>query len=146
MDRLFLDANVLFSAAYGSQGLLQFWKLARKKAVLLLTSTYAVEEARRNLDRPDQERRLRKLLVDVTIVAETGPEISCPVSLPEKDRPVLLAAIQARATHFVTGDIRHFGPYRLRQVGGVLICTPRDYLNQLELPQTDIPGVCQPKT
>jgi len=140
MDRLFLDANVLFSAAYGSQGLLQFWKLARRNAVLLLTSAYAVEEARRNLDRLEHRRRLSRLLVDVTVVAEAGPGISCPVSLPEKDRPVLLAAIQTRATHFVTGDIRHFGPYRLRQVGGVLICTPRDYLSRLEPPQTDVPG------
>jgi len=90
-----------------------------------------------NLDRPEHKRRLGKLLVDVTVVPEAGPGIASPISLPEKDRPVLLAAVQAGATYSVTGDIRHFGPYRLRRVGGVIICTPRDYLNQLEPPEAD---------
>ena len=50
MDRLFLDANVLFSAAYRpSAGLLIFWKLA---GVQLLSSRYAVAEALANLDEP----------------------------------------------------------------------------------------------
>jgi uncharacterized protein len=47
MDRLFLDANVLFSAAYRPDaGLLQLWKL---EDVALCSSHYAAEEARLNL-------------------------------------------------------------------------------------------------
>jgi hypothetical protein len=47
MDRLFLDADVLFSAAYRSEaGLLRFWQL---KNAVLSTSHYASEEARVNL-------------------------------------------------------------------------------------------------
>ena len=47
MDQLFLDANVLFSAAYRpGAGLLALWKL---KNVRLCTSHYALEEARLNL-------------------------------------------------------------------------------------------------
>lgn len=47
MDRVFLDANVLYSAAYSRDaGLQRLWKLPQ---VELLTSAYAVGEARRNL-------------------------------------------------------------------------------------------------
>jgi hypothetical protein len=47
MDRLFPDANVLFSAAHSAKaGLLQFWKL---KNVVLCFSRYALEEASINL-------------------------------------------------------------------------------------------------
>jgi len=43
MHRLFLDANILFSAAYRPHaGLLQFWKL---KDTILCSSHYAMEEA-----------------------------------------------------------------------------------------------------
>ncbi|MDI6711392.1 MAG: PIN domain-containing protein [Bacillota bacterium] len=128
MPRLFLDANVLFSAAYGSRGLLRLWESARSGEVTLLTSGYAVEEARRNLRHPDQWRRLAELLSDVSVVGEAPPDASCPAMLPEKDRPLLLAAIAAGATHFLTGDLRHFGRYRNQAVAGVRICTPRDCL------------------
>lgn len=127
MDRLFLDANILFSAAYGSAGISRLWALAADRKVELLTSAYAVEEARRNLDRREHKRRLEGLLSAVKIVPEPDPNLPCPADLPPKDRPLLLAAIQAGATHFVTGDLKHFGAYRGRRFSSVLICTPRDY-------------------
>jgi hypothetical protein len=52
LDRVFLDANVLYSAAYLKlSGLIRLWNLDE---VQLLRSAYAIEEARRNLamDRP----------------------------------------------------------------------------------------------
>lgn len=128
MDRLFLDANILFSAAYGSPGLARLWALAVERKIELLTSAYAAEEARRNLERREHRRRLESLLSAVKTVPEPDPALPCPADLPPKDRPLLLAAIQAGATHFVTGDLRHFGAYRGRRFSGVLICTPRDYL------------------
>jgi hypothetical protein len=51
-DLLFLDANVLFSAAYRENaGLLKFWQL---KFIKLISSAYAIEEARRNLTLSEQ--------------------------------------------------------------------------------------------
>lgn len=44
------------------------------------------------------------------------------------DRPILLAAIAARATHLLTGDVKHFGRLFGRRVEGVVILTPGDYL------------------
>ena len=66
MDRLFLDANVLFSAAYRSDaGVQRLWSAPKAE---LVTSDYAVEEATRNLVNPDQGERLDGLLESVEIV------------------------------------------------------------------------------
>ncbi len=52
MDRLFLDANVLFSAAYRDDaGVQRLWSAPNSE---LVTSDYAIEEAIRNLADPDQ--------------------------------------------------------------------------------------------
>jgi len=127
MDRVFLDANVLFSAAYGSPGLRRLWAQAAEGRCLLLTSTQAVEEARRNLDTPTQQRRLARLVRQVEIVPQPV-ELSCPLELPPEDRLIFLAAAAAGATHLLTGDLRHFGSYYGRRVQGVLVLRPAAYL------------------
>ena len=128
MDRLFLDASVLFSAAYRSQaGLLQLWKL---KDVVLCTSHYAAEEARLNLSDDVQRHRLAKLLLTVQFCDAWVRELPRGISLPEKDAPILLAAIEVRATHLLTGDVRHFGPYFGKTIEGVLIMLPGEYLRR----------------
>lgn len=133
MDRVFLDANVLFSAAYGSPSLLHFWDLARSGKIKLLTSRYALEEARRNLDNENQRRRLEDLAKQLTVIPELPPDVQCLVPLPEKDRPLLAAALHAGATHFVTGDKRHFGEFFSAHIKGVFICTPREYLKMVQI-------------
>jgi len=132
-ERVFLDANVLFSAAYGSPGLQRLWDLAGKGLCQLYSSAYAIEEARLNLDRQEHLPRLARLLARLTILPEADPQIPCPVSLSPKHRPILLAAIQAKTAHLVTGDLRHFGAYLGQVIGGVAICTPRDYLSRRHL-------------
>ena len=126
MDRLFLDANVLFSAAYRPDaGLLILWKL---KNVTLCSSRYAVEEARFNLDEDDQRVRLEKISAHLHLFEAAARELPSGVSLPEKDAPILLAAIAARASHLLTGDIRHFGPHFGHQIAGIMILLPGEYL------------------
>lgn len=113
---MFLDANVLFSAAYRSEsGLRRLWEL---DPVELVSSAYAVEEARRNLLEEAQRRRLTDHLAAVRIV-EAG--------LPAKDLPILGAAIGARATHLLTGDTTHFGHLFGTTIAGVTILTPGRY-------------------
>lgn len=128
MDRVFLDANVLFSAAYGSPGLAKLWSLPQEGRVILLTSGYALEEARRNLSSKEHLERLELLACQITIVPEVDPGITCPIKLHDKDRPIFLAALQARATHLIIGDLRDFGAYLGKTAAGVLICKPSDYL------------------
>ena len=127
MDRVFLDANVLFSAAYRQgAGLARLWELG---SVQLITSGYAVEEARRNLTDEDQRSRLGALLRETEVVAEADPRaVDDDERLPEKDRPILRAAVQASATHLVTGDLTHFGRFFGTQLLGVLVVSPADFL------------------
>jgi len=107
IDRIFLDANILFSATYGSPGLIRLWELAGEKDCLLFASNYVVEEARRNLPDSEQIRRLEAYLSKIEIVPDVDPTIPCPIELPEKDRPVLLAAISIKANYLLTGE-RYF--------------------------------------
>ena len=127
MLRVFLDANVLFSAAWREgAGLLKLWETP---GIRLLTSGYDAEEARRNLDSAARRARLEKLLEDVEIVPESpGTSLPPEARLPAGDEPILKAAIAARATHLVTGDLRDFGRLLDREVGGVRIQTPGVFL------------------
>src|SRR4030042_1848652 len=128
VDRIFLDANILFSVAYGSSGLNRLWKLTRQKRCMLFASHFVVEEANRNLSHPEQTKRLQDYLSEVRIVPEVDLTLPCPIELPEKDRPVLMAAISVQANYLLTGDVTHFGKYFGQKVNGVQICRPRDYL------------------
>jgi uncharacterized protein len=129
-DRVFLDANVLFSAAYRSDsGLRRLWTY--RDTTKLLTTFYAAEEARRNLPDDAAQARLAKLLNVVEFVPDilTG-KLPAGVVLPEKDRPILLSAIAAAATHLITGDRLHFGRYFGRRIAGVLVERPADYIGR----------------
>jgi predicted nucleic acid-binding protein len=130
VDRVFLDANVLFSAAYRDHSaLVRLWDMPDAAPV---TSQYAIEEARRNLDQVDQHSRLAKLTGRLEIIPDEdvmGEEI-VGVDLPAKDWPILWAAIVAKATHLLTGDVRHFGPYFGRPIAGVRIMQPADYFRE----------------
>jgi uncharacterized protein len=125
MDRLFLDANILFSAAYKTDsGLLQLWKF---KDVVLCSSRYALEEARINLA-DEGQKRLTKLSVVIHLFEACPRKLPRGISLAEKDMPILLAAIEARATYLLTGDLQHFGRYFGKQIEGVRIALPGEYL------------------
>ena len=126
MDRLFLDANVLFSAAYREDsGLLRLWELENAE---LLTSAYAFEEARRNLMTAGQVDHLQKLVRALQLVPESAVELPEGAELSEKDVPILQAAVAAEASHLITGDRRDFGRYFGEKLGSVWVMTPRQYL------------------
>jgi predicted nucleic acid-binding protein len=126
MDRLFLDANVLFSAAYKIDArLLPLWKLGN---VTLCSSHYALQEVRINLTGEDQWTRLAELSRSLQLF-EAGPTpLPAGILLPEKDAPILRAAIEARATHLLTGDVRHFRAYFGKKIEGIAITRPGEYL------------------
>ncbi len=95
----------------------------------LLTSPYAIEEARRNLDDEDARVRLQRLVTGLDVVSDVAMgRLPDGVDLPGQDQPILLSAIAARATHLLTGDRAHFGAYFGRRVAGVLIQRPAEYL------------------
>ena len=95
MDRLFLDANVLFSAAYREDaGLVELWKL---EDVELVTSAYAFEEARRNLSDDEQRERLQALVRRLSIVPESDVELPSNVEIQEKDQSLVQKNVEIKA-------------------------------------------------
>jgi uncharacterized protein len=126
MDRLFLDANILFSAAYRPTSALgRFWDLRNAS---LCSSRYGVEEASANLTQQAQERRLRRLVNRLELIDARTGDLPEGLVLPEKDIPIFLAAMAAHATHLITGDIRHFGNYFGQSFAGILIEKASTYL------------------
>jgi predicted nucleic acid-binding protein len=131
VDRLFLDANVLFSAAYRERaGLLRLWEMGDSHA---FTSRYAAAEARRNLSTEEQQARLDAILERTELIDEGDPRtIDDEEQLPKKDRPLLRAAVLGRATHLITGDVSHFGQFFGKPLQGVIVMLPADYLTSRE--------------
>jgi len=128
VDRVFLDANVLFSAAYApDSGLSQLWQ---RKNARLIASGYVIEEALRNLDDAAARDRLEALLGGVEQVGDPSAALDLEMEkeLPENDRPVLRAAMAAGATHLLSGDRRAFGSWYGKRLAGVLILRPGEYL------------------
>lgn len=108
MLRVFLDANVLFSASNASSNIARLIDLLIKTGQAV-TSDFALEEARRNihLKRPAWSDAFNALIGKVEIVPSIQFEL--PVELTEKDRPILCAAIRSGCQYLATGDRRDFG-------------------------------------
>jgi len=130
--RLFLDANILFTAAHNLDGKAALIiELGRAGIWQLATSAYALEEARRNLTPkyPDCAERLAAQLQCVRIVPEMA-QAGCPDGLPAKDCPIYRAARGCQADVLLTGDIRDFGflMNNRKKAEGLLIQTVADFL------------------
>ena len=135
MIRLFFDANVLFTAAHNPDGKAALiLALGAKGEWEVVSSTYAVEEARRNIERkfPSRAVALEELLQSLTIVL-SGTGKDCPLELPVKDRPIFESALRVSATHLLTGDLKDFGAFMNKRetTRGVLIQTVGDFLDSV---------------
>lgn len=127
--RVFLDANILFSAAKSDGAVRALVHLLLDRGHKCCVDAYLVAEARRNLVNkgPQALQRLDALLGRLqTVPALAGAVEAAELDwLPTKDRPVLAAAIRQGCDALVTGDRKHFGSAYGLQVGGVTIHSPR---------------------
>jgi predicted nucleic acid-binding protein len=129
--RLFLDANILISAARkeGSK-IIRLWDFS---TVELVTSNYVLDECRRNLPAEDQIARFTDLMHTVRVVEFPKPPVlHDPPPLSEKDQPVLAGAVLARADFLVTGEKKHFGVWYGSQLSGIGIEPPSVILDLLQ--------------
>lgn len=135
--RVFLDAYVLFSAAYQDRSdILIFFDLARAGTVELCSSAFAIEEGRRNiaLKRPDQVATYERLVAGLSLSPPPASEhlaIADEAGLPPKDAPILAAALAAQAELLVTGDRTHFGNLFGRSIGRLIVHRPTDALSAI---------------
>lgn len=114
MTRVFLDANVLFSAALTKGGVARaLFGVAEKRGdVTLLTTGYAVEEARA-LERKASRALydLRGLMASITVPEEPPVQLVrrlAPLVPDPRDAPILAGAAFAGADLLVTGNTRDF--------------------------------------
>jgi len=128
--RIFLDANILFSAAFSGGAVRRLISELQNASCTLIADNYVIEEACRNLSiqRPDAVPFLQLLIKSLKIVPtrRSSAEIPPDIQLPEKDIPVLAGAIAAGCDILMTGDSRHFGHLFGRSIGGVTIRSPLD--------------------
>ncbi len=127
--RVFLDANILFSAAKSDGAIRALIRLLVDRGHECWADDYVVVEARRNLAAKgatalaDFDALLGTIQVASGVLPRSGTgDIDW---LPEKDRPVLQAAIRLRCDILVTGDRAHFGPGYGQSFHGVEIHSPR---------------------
>ena len=118
--KVFLDANILFSAAKVDSSVARLIGTLTE-ADEAVTSALAVLEARRNLKekRPEWLPQLNKVMAHVALVPEANVPLA--IELVAKDRPIVGAAVAAHCTHLLPGDFKHFGPLLGREVGGVRV-------------------------
>jgi len=118
--RIFLDANVLFSAAGAESATRALLDIVLLHAEAV-TNEHAWEEARRNVERKRSHltAALNNLKPEIEF-SEKFKEMDYPV-LPDKDQPIIGGAVASRCTHLWTGDKRHFGPLYGRSIQGVKI-------------------------
>jgi predicted nucleic acid-binding protein len=128
MPRVFLDANILFSAAYDpASRLVELWNLQN---VELVTSAYAAGEALRNIaaKRPRRLQSLSELLSSLGMIDDSASvQLPKGITLPEKDLPILRGAIACGASFLLTGD-SDFDRYFGQVIDGVLVMRPGDFI------------------
>lgn len=128
--RIFLDANILFSASFPKSHLAEFLGELQRHAVFL-TNAYAKAEAERNIA-TKQPKRLaghEKFVMSLEVIPlrlfDPG------VKLSEKDKPILCGAITGGADYLLTGDKKDFGPLFGKTVRGVKIVNVQMLLTEL---------------
>ena len=129
--RIFVDANVLFSAARSAGAIRTLLQMLQSTGHALAADAYVVAEARRNLEAKagaDALAYLEDLLGHIEVrqvsYADGAQEESLVRWLPEKDRPVLLAAMAMQCDVLLTGDRTHFGAGYGKTFAGVTVYAP----------------------
>jgi hypothetical protein len=131
--RVFLDANILFSAAKSDGAIRQLLRHLTLAQHTLVADSYVQLEAQRNIAAKadaqavrDLDALLSKVDISAAQFTQSSPALqAAALWLPEKDRPVLLAAMVLACDVLVTADSTHFGPGYGKRFEGVTVCSPR---------------------
>jgi predicted nucleic acid-binding protein len=135
--RVFLDANILFSAAKTAGAVRDLLSRLEAGGHVLCADAYVIEEARRNLiaKGPEAVATLEAMLARVEVAALQSGALPARVAalVHEKDRPVVAAAARLRCDVLLSGDGTHFGALYGERVMGVVVHSPRSLAEWLRL-------------
>ncbi|MBI3541617.1 MAG: hypothetical protein HY073_05725 [Deltaproteobacteria bacterium] len=137
VDRVFLDANILFTAAYNPEGLAaSLISHSSHLHIKIMTSRYALDEALYNLQlkNPEAVPRLEKILKKIQVVDVPVNITSNPLDLPADDIPIFQAALETQSSHLLTGDKKAFGVWMNQPhlTSGLIIQTVRQFVDSRE--------------
>jgi predicted nucleic acid-binding protein len=123
--RIFLDANVIFSAAITVGAMAAFLLRLEGAGHTFVCSEEVIAEGERNivLKRSSRMDRLTALTARVENCPRSGDALDIGVRVAAKDVHVLRAAIQSNCDVLLTGDRAHFGELFGQHVQGVLVLT-----------------------
>ncbi len=136
VTRVFIDANIIFSAAqYPESRLAALIVHSKDMGLRCLCSPAVVEEAVKNLKKkhPKGLPQVAKLLAHMEHV-QAIPGSVCPVALADKDHHVFLAAVAGKADVLITGDLKDFGHLmnNPKKSAGILIQTFTQFVVALQ--------------
>ena len=142
--RIFLDANVLFSAAKSAGAIRLLLHALHAAGHVLVADEYVATEARRNVDGKagnEAAAYLQALLSRIAVSPVQYPTMAQAdvLWLPDKDRPVLMAAMALKCDVLATGDRTHFGPGYGKVFDGVTIYAPAQLAQAIFPPAQETP-------
>ena len=130
--KVFLDANVLFSASnLKSKTAILLAELIRKNHEAV-TSVYAWGEVVRNVNTkcPQWLGSLQRFREHIDIIETFS--IPLNVECAEKDKPILAGAICAHCTHLWTSDKAHLGKFYGQTIHGVTVVSSVQMFEMLD--------------
>lgn len=138
MIKVFLDANIFFSASYSSKGgSFQILRLAEKNKISIFTSTLAIKEAERNLQRKASDEALYRFYNFLDDIDLKFIKVNRPLSKAkfgkitgEKDAPILAAALESKALFLVTLDRKHLLNIKTSKLGNLKVVTPGEFIEK----------------
>ena len=137
MIRAFVDASVLFAAAYSETGASrEIIRQAIRGEIQLVSSQLAFEEARRNLQEkaPEVASELENFreVVEFEMVRPTKREVLEAMEYTAaKDAPIIAAARRAQVDYLVSLDRQHLVEVpEVAERSGLMIVLPGDFLKE----------------
>lgn len=136
--KVFVDANVWFSAFYGSPNCEQIIQAFIGKQIRIATSQQVITEAVRNL----REKAPQVLPYLVELIRVSLPKVIIDPEIIDKrltkyvhadDLPNFSSAAVGKVAYFVTGNSSHFSKIVRKKLTGIEVVTPKELVTRLHL-------------
>jgi len=118
--RVFLDANILLSAADSQSATRQLLGKVLDRAEVV-ANLHVLEEARRNLQIKRPQHLDGLVAIQRRITTTTAFDCRMQIQLTQEDIPVVAGTSGSGCSHLWTSDRRHFGPYYGKKIGSVWV-------------------------
>lgn len=134
--RIFVDTNVWFSAFYGSENSERIVKDHINGKIKAVISQKVLFELVENISKkiPQALPGLQKLLEsappEIVMSPSEVPQVIVPLA-EKKDRIILAAAFKSEVGVFVTGNIKDFNVVKIKELLGIIILTPKQFVTGL---------------